>query len=106
VPRGGVVGDVLSQNLRFVAHLVGASIVDGDLGGKVFALRMMVGAESARGRASGTRQITGVTGEHDIMDLTLSARADPDHFVDANKMVGRAVPGNLAGRLPWEWRFD
>jgi hypothetical protein len=33
--HGGVVGDVFARNLRFGAHLVGACVVDSDLGGEV-----------------------------------------------------------------------
>ena len=36
--HGGVVGDMFARNLRFGAHLVGAGVVDGDLGGEVLSL--------------------------------------------------------------------
>ena len=36
-------------------------------------------------------EAAGVAGGHEIVDLALGSGADPDHFVDANKMIGNRV---------------
>lgn len=41
--------------------------------------------------------VTGVPGEGGVLDLALRTRAEPDHLVDVNKMVGNVLPGGGAG---------
>jgi hypothetical protein len=36
-------------------------------------------------------QIAGVTGQHEVLYLTLTSFADPDHFRDATKMIANVV---------------
>jgi hypothetical protein len=45
-------------------------------------------------------EVAGVAGEHEIVDFTLGAGADFDHFVDVNKMVCRPVSRDFAGGFP------
>jgi hypothetical protein len=42
-------------------------------------------------------QIARVTGQHQVLDLALAARAKIDHFGDLNKMVGNWMFRYLAG---------
>src|SRR5690606_9683029 len=44
-------------------------------------------------------QIAGVAGEHDVVDLSLAARADVDHFVNVNKMVRDTMSRDVARRF-------
>ena len=44
-------------------------------------------------------EVAGVTGEHDVLDLTLGAGADFDHFPDVRKMVLNRMTGDLTRGL-------
>jgi hypothetical protein len=42
-------------------------------------------------------EIAGIAGEHEIVNFTLRALAELDHFVDVNKMIGNHVARDFAG---------
>ncbi|WP_456151152.1 hypothetical protein [Caballeronia mineralivorans] len=51
-------------------------------------------------------QIAGIASEHDVVDFTLAARAQVDHFPDVRKMVCSRVPGRFAGYLGFVHDLD
>jgi len=57
------------------------------------------GHRGLAGAAILSDQVTGVARKHDVLDGTLSARANRDHFEDVSKMVQRVYLHVFTGGL-------